>query len=71
MSIKKDKSRINLQPFSFVAFFNKMGLHMLDTYLIVLMAVMEICNGNYEILEENLINELHKTIIMMHDQSLV
>jgi hypothetical protein len=44
---------------------------MIDTYLIVLMAVMEICNGNYELLEENLINELHKTIIMMHDQSLV
>ena len=44
---------------------------MIDTYLIVLMAVMEICNGNYEILEENLIKELHNTIITMHDQSLV
>jgi len=39
---------------------------MMDTYMIVLMAVAEICNGNYEILEENLINELHKTIITMH-----
>lgn len=44
---------------------------MMDTYMIVLMAVAEICNGNYEILEENLINELHKTIITMHGQSLV
>jgi hypothetical protein len=39
---------------------------MMDTYLIVSMAVMEICNSNCEVLRENLVNELHKTIITMH-----
>jgi len=44
-----------------------MGLYMMDTYLIVLMAVQEICNGNYEVREENLITELHTAIITMHE----
>lgn len=69
--VSKDKSRIKIETLSIVNFFNKMGLHMLDTYLIVLMAVMEICNSNYEVMQEKLVNELHKNIITMHGQSLV
>jgi len=60
-----------METLSLVSFFNKMGLHMMDTYLIVSMAVMEICNRNCEVLQENLVNELHKTIITMHGQSLL
>lgn len=58
-------------PFSFINFYNKMGTHLMDTYLIVLMAVMEIASGGYEIKEDMLITSLHNTIIQMHNQSLV
>lgn len=60
-----------LQPFTFVNFFNKMGQHLMDTYFVVLMAIMEICNGGLEVLEENLVNELHKMLITMTNQGLV
>ena len=62
----KNKSRIQVDKVSLVSFFNKMGLHMMDTYLIVAMAVMEICNLNYEIEKDKLVNEIHKMIITMH-----
>ena len=67
----KNKSRVQADKVSLVSFFNKMGLHMMDTYLIVAMAVMEICNLNYEIEKDNLVNEIHKMIITMHGQSLI
>lgn len=67
----KKNGGIKMETLSLVSFFNKMGLHMMDTYLIVSMAVMEICNSNCEVLQENLVNELHKTIITMHGQSLL
>lgn len=43
----------------------------MDTYLVVLMAIMEICNGGLEVLEENLVDELHKMLITMTNQGLV
>lgn len=48
-----------------------MGLHLTDTYLVVIMAVSEICNGGHEVVEENFISELHLVIIKMYEQSLV
>ncbi len=54
-----------LKSFTFVNFFNKMGMHLMDTYLAVLMAIMEICNGGLEVLDTNLVDELHKMIITM------
>jgi hypothetical protein len=58
-------------PISLVSFFNKLSLHLMDTYLIVIMSVMDICMNNYEIREDNLINELHQMIITMHSQNLI
>lgn len=52
---------------SLISFFNKLGLHLTETYLIVLMAASEICNGGYEVQEENLIRELHQLIINMYN----
>lgn len=56
---------------SLVSFFNELGLHLMDTYLIVLIAVQEICESNLEIQDENLIDELHKAIILMYSQRLI
>lgn len=42
-----------------ISFLKEMGLYLLDTYFVVLMAVQEICNSNYVLNEENLIKELH------------
>ena len=69
-SIKKQKSGVE-KPISLVSFFNKLSLHLIDTYLIVIMSVMDICLNNYEIREDNLINELHQMIITMHSQNLI
>lgn len=69
--VSKKEKRSTVEAFSFLNFFNKMGMHMMDSYLIILMAVMEICNGSYEVKEESLVTELHKMIIMMHNQSLI
>lgn len=46
-------------------------MHLMDTYLAVLMAIMEICNGGLEVLDTNLIKELHKMLIEMTNQGLV
>lgn len=43
----------------------------MDTYLFVGMAVMEICNSNHEIRENELVYELHQMIIKMHSQNLL
>lgn len=53
---------IKSPPFSYVAFFNDMGLYLIDTYMIVLMASNVICDGNYVVKEKRLVNELHETI---------
>jgi hypothetical protein len=54
-----------------MSFLREMGLYLLDTYFVVLMAVQEICNSNYVINEENLIRELHEAIKTMHSDSLI
>jgi len=69
-AVKKPKRGVE-QPVSLVSFFNKLSLHLIDTYLIVIMSVMDICLNNYEIREDNLINELHQMIITMHSQNLI
>lgn len=43
-----------------------MGMHLMDTYLICVMAVLEICEGNFEVRDDNLVNELHRMIITMN-----
>lgn len=44
---------------------------MIDTYLFVLMAVKELCVGNYVVREDNLVVELHNALKDMHSESLV
>ncbi len=41
----------NNGEFCYIGFFSKMVLYMMDTYLIVLMAILEICNSNYVVRE--------------------
>jgi hypothetical protein len=54
-----------------INFLKGLGHYMLDTYLIVLMAVQEICNSNYVLREDQLIIELHEAIKEMHGDNLV
>lgn len=48
--------------FTFISYFTEMGMYMIDTYLLVLIAVSEINNANYVIKQENLIQQLHLEI---------
>ena len=50
------------QPFSYIGFFNSVGDYLNDTYLLVLMAIEDICLGNYVLKQENLVTELHDAI---------
>lgn len=43
----------------------------MDTYFVTLMSVYEICNGNYKIKEESLVDELHKMVKQMYEESLI
>lgn len=44
-----------VKPFTFISYLTEMGMYVIDTYLLVLIAVSEINNANYVIKEENLI----------------
>jgi len=44
-----------VKPFTLISYLTEMGMYMIDTYLLVLIAVSEINNTNYVIKEENLI----------------
>ena len=44
---------------------------MVDTYLVVLMAVQEMSNNNFVLTKENLVNELHNEIKFMHSLGLL
>ena len=46
---KKSRDITELFAFSLIKYYNNMGVHLIDTYLAVLMAIMEICNGNLEV----------------------
>jgi hypothetical protein len=61
----------NFSRFCLLRFFKVMGLFMIDTYLFVLMAVKELCVGNFVVREDNLVVELHNAIKDMHSESLV
>lgn len=50
-----------------ITFFKNLGLHLMDTYLIVLMSIQEICEAQIEVKEDNLVRELHKIVIKMHE----
>ena len=52
-------------------FLNDLGSHILDTYMIVLMGLDGIIQGNMVIKEKNLIEGLHYAIIDMYNENLV
>ena len=54
-----------------VQFLNDMGSHILDTYMIVLMALDGIIQGNMVIKEKNLIEGIHFAIIDMYNENLI
>ena len=60
-----------MKPFTFISYLTEMGMYMIDTYLLVLIAVSEINNANYVIKQENLIQQLHVAIQVMHADSLI
>lgn len=60
------------QPrFTLINFLNELGLHLLDTYLVVLMALDEIIQSNSVVNEKNLIESLHFAIINMYNSGLL
>ena len=58
-------------PFSIVGFLAELGSHILDTYLIVLIAMDGIIQGNLVIKEKNLIENIHFAIIDMYNENLL
>lgn len=57
--------------FSLINHFGSMGQSMVDTYLIVLIAVQEMCNNNFVVIKDNLVGELHNEIKYMHSLGLL
>jgi len=54
-----------------VQFLNDLGSHILDTYMIVLMACDGIIQGNMVVKEKNLIESIHMAIIDMYNDNLI
>ena len=53
----------NQSTFSYLKFFSGLLDHIFDTYLIVGLALQEVCSGNHIIKESRLVNEIHKALI--------
>ena len=58
-------------PFSIFNFMNELGSHILDTYLIVLIAMDGIIQGNLVVKEKNLIECMHFAIIDMYNENML
>jgi hypothetical protein len=52
-------------------YFNRLGHYISDTYLIVLFALQAICETSKVIQESKLVNELHTTIIQLHNHNVI
>ena len=48
-----------------------MGHYIADAYMIVLMALEDICEGNHVINETKLVNELHTTTIALYNDNMI
>jgi hypothetical protein len=64
-------TRSSSTPFSIFNFMNELGSHILDTYLIVLIAMDGIIQGNLVVKEKNLIESLHFAIIDMYNENML
>lgn len=58
-------------PFTFIQFFNQLGSYMLDSYLVMLIALDAVIQGNMVIKDQNLIESTHLAIIGMHNEGLI
>lgn len=57
--------------FSLMQFFNDMSSHVIDTYLIALIALDGIIQGNIVVKEKNLIESIHFAIIEMYNENMI
>lgn len=64
-------SPISGPAFSMTQFLNDLGSHILDTYMVVLMALDGIIQGNMVVKEKNLIEAIHFAIIDMYNENLI
>ena len=56
---------------SLIHFFSELGSHILDTYLVVLLALDAIIQGNIVVKEKSLIESIHFAIIDMYNDNLL
>jgi hypothetical protein len=68
---KTPNLRSSVRQFTLINYLTDMGMYMIDTYLLVLIAVSEINNSNYIIKEVNLVKQIHESILTMHADSLI
>ena len=52
-------------------FMSELGTFIFDTYLIVLIALDGIIQGNHVVKESNLVQQLHFTIIELYNENLI
>jgi hypothetical protein len=56
------------RDFSTCAFLSNLVAYLLDTYAIVMMAAMSMCDGNYTLKEERIVEEMHYAIINLYEE---
>ena len=64
-------SSINGPSFSMTQFLTELASHILDTYMVVMMAIDGIIQGNMVIKEKNLIEAIHFALIDMYNENLI
>ena len=60
--VVKNKEVMN----AFVDFFSKLILPLIETYMVTLAAIQQICGRNLVLKHRNLVQELHKCIKVLH-----
>lgn len=58
-------------PCFLLNYFAQMSHCFIDTYLVVLLALEDICEANHVINETKLVNELHMTILHMYNDNII
>jgi len=70
-SIRLNLAKYDGKSFSLVIFLQALGQNIFDTYLVVLIALDEIIQGNHVVKEKALIEQLHFAIIDMHNENML
>lgn len=69
--IQLNMSKHDGKSFSVINFLDELHTNVYDTYLVVLIALDDIIQGNNVIKEKNLIEQLHFAIIEMHNDNVL